>query len=71
MCWNSPVTQRVKDLTLSLLWPGFSPWPKNFHMLWEGPKNVLFLFLLFEKLFLQILKQLPLMLHSSICSIAQ
>ena len=24
----------VKDLALSLLWLGFNPWPKNFHMPW-------------------------------------
>ena len=31
---SSPVTQQVKDLALSLLWCRFSPWPRNFQMLW-------------------------------------
>ena len=30
---NSLVTQWVKDLVLSLLWCGFDPWPRNFHLL--------------------------------------
>ena len=29
---------RVKDRALSLLWHVFSPWPRNFHMLWAWPK---------------------------------
>ena len=29
----------VKDLALSLLWPGFDPWPRNFCMPWEWPKK--------------------------------
>ena len=39
------MAQGVKDLTLSLLrlelllWQGFRPWPRNFHMLWVQPKN--------------------------------
>ena len=38
--------QRIKDLVLSLQWPGlllwygFDPWPGNFHMLHgHGPKK--------------------------------
>ena len=37
--------QWFKDLALSLyqfrllLWPGFGPWPGNFHMLWAQPKK--------------------------------
>ena len=30
---------QVKNLVLSLLWFGFDPWPKNFHMPWAWPKN--------------------------------
>ena len=26
------MAQWVKDLLLSLLWCGFNPWPRNFHM---------------------------------------
>ena len=39
------MVQRVKGSVLSLqwlgslLWQGFNPWPKNFHMLWAGPKK--------------------------------
>ena len=38
---SSLVVQRVKDLVLSLLWPGcsFSPWPGNFCMLQVQPKK--------------------------------
>ena len=46
----SLVAQQVKDLVLSLqwhrslLWHGFNPWPRNFHMAQVGPKkNFLFL----------------------------
>ena len=28
------MAQQVKDLALPLLWCGFNPWPRNFHMLW-------------------------------------
>lgn len=37
--------QRIKDLTLSLLWLGlvlwhaFISWPRNFHMPWVHPKK--------------------------------
>ena len=24
----------------SLLWCGFPPWPRNFHMLWDQPKKI-------------------------------
>lgn len=40
------MAQRVNDLVLSLqglrwlLWHEFSPWPENFHMLWQLKKNV-------------------------------
>ena len=43
---SSLVVQRVKDLVLSLqwlgslLWCGFHPWPRNFHMLWVQPKSL-------------------------------
>ena len=39
------LAQQVKDSALSLqrqgslLWPGFDPWPRNFHMLWVWPKK--------------------------------
>ena len=39
------MVQLVKDLGLSLqqsgwlLWRGFSPWPRNFYMLWAWPKG--------------------------------
>ena len=39
------MAQQVKDLAWllqwlgSLLWCGFNPWPRNFHMLWVWPKN--------------------------------
>ena len=42
---SSLVTQKVKDLVLpllwlgSLLWFGLDPWPRNFCMLWQGPKK--------------------------------
>ena len=29
----------VKDLALSLLCPGFKPWPRNFCMPWVWPKK--------------------------------
>ena len=29
----------VEDLALSLLWPRFDPWPRNFRRLWAGPKK--------------------------------
>ena len=29
----------VKESALSLLWLGFDPWPRNFHMLWAQPKT--------------------------------
>ena len=38
--WRSLESQWVKDPALSLqwlgllLWCGFDPWPRNFHMLW-------------------------------------
>ena len=41
--WCSPVAQQVKDLMMSLQQPGsrmwcrFSPWPRDFHMLWACP----------------------------------
>ena len=31
--------QWLKDLTLSLLWLRFSPWPGNFHMPQAQPKK--------------------------------
>ena len=31
------MAQLVKDLSLSLLWHGFDPWPGNFHMPWAWP----------------------------------
>ena len=33
------VAQRVKDSALSLQWPKFNPWPKNFHMIQMRPKK--------------------------------
>lgn len=33
------MAQRVKDLVLSLLWPKFHPWPKNFLMLCLQPEG--------------------------------
>ena len=42
---SSLVAQQVKDLVLSLqqlgslLWCGFDPWPRNFHMSREQPKE--------------------------------
>ena len=42
---SSLVAQQVKDLALSLQrlgslpWHGFSPWPRNFHMAQEQPKQ--------------------------------
>ena len=39
------MAQWVKDLALSLqwlgplLWCGFNPWPRNFHMPWAWPKK--------------------------------
>ena len=35
--WSSLVV--VKDPRLSLLWLSFSPWPRNFPMLWALPKK--------------------------------
>ena len=35
------MAQWVKVLALSLLWCGFAPWPKNFHMPWTRPKKEL------------------------------
>ena len=29
---SSLVAQWIKDLALLLLWGGFSPWPRNFHI---------------------------------------
>ena len=43
---GSLVAQWVKGLALSLqrlwslLWQGFDPWPRNFHILWTGPKKL-------------------------------
>ena len=37
-----PCAQWVMDLVLSLLWPGFDPWPGNFHMPWAWPKIYLY-----------------------------
>ena len=37
------MAQKIKDLVLSLLWHGFNPWPRNFHMpqVWlKKKKNV-------------------------------
>ena len=34
------LAQWVKNLVLSWLWHGFDPWPRNFCMLWVGPKHV-------------------------------
>ena len=45
--WSSPVAQQVKDPVLllqwlgSLLWYGFSPWPRKFHMPQMQPKKTL------------------------------
>ena len=36
--WSSLLVQQVKDLALSLPWPGFDPWPGKFHMLWVRPE---------------------------------
>ena len=36
---SSPVAQCVKDHALSLLWLEFDPWPGDFHMPQEQPKN--------------------------------
>ena len=33
------MVQRVKDLALSLQWPGFNTWPGNFHMQQVQPKK--------------------------------
>ena len=33
------VTQWAKDLVFSLLWHGFNPWPRNFHMTQAWPKK--------------------------------
>ena len=43
---SSFVVQRDKDLALLLpqlgllLWCGFSPWPRNFLMMWVWPKKI-------------------------------
>ena len=37
-----PGSLAVKDLRPSLLWPGFDPWPRNFHMLRVQPKQTIF-----------------------------
>ena len=43
-----PMAQWVEDPALSLLqlrpqlWCGFSPWRKNFHMLWAWPEQTIF-----------------------------
>ena len=39
--WSSLVAQQVKDLALSLLWHGFHPRPRYFHMpqLWPKKKE--------------------------------
>lgn len=34
------MAQPVKDLTFSLLWLWFSPWPGNFHLPWAQPKKI-------------------------------
>ena len=34
-----PGTLAVKDSALSLLWCGFSPWPRNLCMPFTWPKN--------------------------------
>ena len=45
-----PAGLAVKDPALSLLWfgsllwHGFNPWPRNFHVLWEQPNFFFFLF---------------------------
>ena len=39
---SSLVVQRVKDLALSLQWPGYNLWPRNFHLLQVWPKKILF-----------------------------
>ena len=42
---SSLVAKQGKDLVVSLqqlgllLWRGFDPWPRNFHMLWARPKK--------------------------------
>ena len=42
---SSIMVQQVKDLSLSLeqlwslLWPGFNPWPRDFHMPQAWPKK--------------------------------
>ena len=47
--WNSLLVQWVKDLVLSLqhlgllLWHGFEPFPRNFHMLQAWPPQKMFL----------------------------
>lgn len=33
------VEQKVRDLALSLRWPGFGSQPRNFHVLWGWPKK--------------------------------
>lgn len=37
--WSSPVVQRVKHPSLSLLWPGLVPWLGNFPMPQARPKR--------------------------------
>lgn len=36
---SSPVVYLEKDLVLSVLWCGFSPWLKNLHVPQVGPKK--------------------------------
>ena len=36
-CTEFPSALVVKDPVLSLLWRQFSPWPRNFYMLWAWP----------------------------------
>ena len=33
------MVQQVKDLVVLLLWHGFDPWLRNFHMPWVRPKK--------------------------------
>lgn len=49
------MTQWMKDLALSLqrlrpmLWRGFGPWLRNFHMAWAQPKKKCISNILFKK----------------------
>ena len=38
-CGARDLNQQVKDLVLSLQWPRFNPWPRNFHMPWVWQKT--------------------------------